>query len=102
MLRYPNCLKDMENTRWPKKVLNWDMSLRADGWSDQVKAILNYVSMECELMSEEHVDLDACYSRLKQLNRQRWLLEATTKPKLRTFLEVNDECEIRSLVKCNF
>ena len=53
------------------------------------------------MLDDEHVDLDACHSRLKRLNRQRWLLEASTKPKLRTFLEINDENEMRSLVKCN-
>ncbi len=101
MLRYLNRIKDMTPDRWPRKIFNWDISLRAEGWSDQVKAILSYINIECDMKDEEHVDLDVCHSRLKRLNRQRWLLEATTKLKLRTFLEINDESNPRALIKCN-
>ena len=90
MLRYLNRAKDMTTDRWPKKVLNWDLLLRADGWSDQVKAILNYMNVECDLNDDEHIDLEVCNSRIKRLNMQRWLFEASTKLKLRTFLEVNE------------
>ena len=31
MIRYPNRLKLMPNSRWPKKVLKWELSL--DGWT---------------------------------------------------------------------
>ena len=88
-------------SRWPTKLLCWDLSLKAGGWSDQVKAILDYVTMECDMRDEEHVDLEICESRLRRLNRQKWMLEANTKPMLRTYLEIYVEDEKRSLVKCN-
>ena len=67
MIRYLNRLKDMTPDRWPKKILSWDLSLRTNGWSDQITSILNYVNMECDLTTDEHVDLAVCYSRVKNL-----------------------------------
>ena len=35
IIRYYNRLVDMPEHRWPRKILNWDMSLKTEGWFNQ-------------------------------------------------------------------
>ena len=76
MARFLNRLKEMPEHRLPKLVHNWDVSLRTEGWADQVRHVLAYANMNVDLQSEEKVDLDALASRLLRLNRINWLLVA--------------------------
>ncbi len=101
MVRLLNRIKDMKENRLPKLVLRWDASLRANGWADNIRHILDYANMNVDILSEETVDLDALTSRLLRLNRTKWLLEAQTKTKLRTFLEVYDDNNPRSIINAN-
>ena len=41
----------------------------------------------------ELVDLDVAVARMLRMNKQLWMLEASTKSKLRTFLEVHEDAE---------
>ncbi len=54
--------------------------------------------MNIDLLSEEKVDLDVLGSRLLRLDRQKWLLEANTKTKLRTFLEIYNANDPKALI----
>ena len=75
----------MKGGRWPKIIFNWDLSLKTEGWSDQVQHILSYIQYDIDLGSLETVDLDATKSALKRINQIKCLTEASTKSKLRTF-----------------
>ena len=99
MVRLVNRIKKMPESRWPRKILRWDVSLKAGGWSDQVQHVLQYANFNTDLLSEEIIDLDALRSRLLVLNRQKWLLEASDKTKLRTFLQIYDSEAPRSIVE---
>ncbi len=101
MIRYVNRLKKMSLSRWPKKVYNWDKSLKANGWTDQVKHILEYANIDITLDSEEPVDLEVLEARLHRLDRNRWHLEAQTKTKLRTFVQIKDYDTPRNIINCN-
>ena len=46
-------------------------------------------------------DLDVLQAWMKVLNRDKWWLEAGTKTKLRTFIQVFDRKDPRGLIKCN-
>ncbi len=72
-----------------------------NGWADSVRHILDYASMTVDITSDEQIDLDTLHSRLLRLNRNQWLLEAGTKTKLRTFLEVYDHDNPRAIVNAN-
>ena len=48
MLRYMNWLAKMKEHRWPHIVHKWDLSLRTDGWADQVSHILQYLSLDID------------------------------------------------------
>ena len=101
MIRYWNRLCEMSNDRWPKIVTKWDMSLKASGWTDQVSQILGYAGMNTNLESFHNVDLDDLEKNLHRINEGIWLLEAHSKPKLRTFVKLYDrECP-REIVEAN-
>ncbi len=46
-------------------------------------------------------DLDVAEARLKRINRDKWWLEAHSKPKLRTFIRVHDLSQTQVIVKKN-
>ena len=73
---------------------NWGLSLEANGWVDQIKHILKYTDMK----EGPIIDIDAAGSRMIKLNRNIWKLEGNSKPKLRTFLEVQDDNYRKTLV----
>ena len=50
---------------------------------------------------EQLCDLDVAEARLKRINREKWWLEAHTKPKLRTFIEIHDKDNVQTIVKRN-
>ena len=80
----------MNDDRLPAIINNWDKSLNTQAWYAHVKHILAYTDITPE--NERHfVDIDALSSRLKVLNRNKWFINAQTKPKLETFLEVVDK-----------
>ncbi len=101
VIRLLNRIKKMKEHRLPKLVLRWDHSLRANGWANSAEHILDYANMSTDLLSEDQIDLDALSSRLLKLNRTKWLLEAQTKTKLRTFLEIYDHANPRAIVQAN-
>ena len=98
MARFFNRFKDMPNHRLPKMVHTWDNSLRTEGWANQIRHVLVCANIDVDVMSEEKVDLDVLTSRLLKLNRQKWLLEASTKTKLRTYLDIYDESDPKALI----
>ncbi len=91
----------MEEDRLPVKVYKWMESLRVDGWVKDVKHIITYANMDDSQDFENKCDLDVLQARLKVLNRDKWWLEAGTKTKLETFMEVFDRSDPKGLIKCN-
>ncbi len=85
----------------PVKVYKWESSLNAKGWVGDLKHILQYCNMEDCMVLERLCDLDVAEARLKRINRDKWWLEAHTKPKLRTFVEVHDKNCVQTIVKRN-
>ena len=91
----------MSELRIPVKVYKWDKSLRQDCWVSQIKQILQYCDMyEC-MLKNIPCDLDVLTARLKVLNRNKWWLEANDKPKLRTYVQIHDHDNRRTIVKKN-
>ena len=61
--------------------------------------ILQYANLDSDLLSDDLCDLDVLRSRLLVLNRQKWLLDTSNKTKLRTFLQIYNEEDPRSIVE---
>ena len=91
----------MDEHRWPKLVHRWDSSLKTSGWSDQAVHILNYLSMDTDLIQGPIVDLDVARSRMLAINHQLWKIETTTKTKLRTYLVTQADENRKALVNAN-
>ena len=98
---YLNHLKGMNEHRWPKKVLTWDLSLKAEGWADQVTRILTYANIDNDLEDDVIVDLDVLRARLLRSNKTSWLLEAHSQTKLRTFVQIYNELEPKAIIQAN-
>ena len=91
----------MNPTRLPVRVYRWEKSLKVQGWVGQVKHILDYASMSESDGLEVRSNLDVLEARLKVLNRDKWWVEACSKPKLVTFIEIHDRSDIRGIVRHN-
>ena len=101
LVRYLNRLKSMKQNRWPKKVFQWDKSFKTEGWSNQVREIVAYANMSDDFDSLDLVDLDALKTRLLKARKDGWLLEAYSKLKLRTFIQLYDDESPRNIVEAN-
>ena len=101
-VRLKNHISSMDENRLPVKVYKWDESLKINGWVTQLKSILEYANMsECAPIDVQ-CDLDVLQTRLHRLNRDKWWVEASSIPKLRTFIEIHDITESKVLVLKNF
>ncbi len=76
-------------------------SLKVKGWVQDLKHVLNYVSMNDCMNLTNTCDLDVFYARITVLNRDKWWLEAGTKTKLETFMQIFDRKDPQGLIKCN-
>ena len=101
MARYWNRLCEMKDDRWPKKIAKWDISLRTHGWTDQIRQIVDYTDLDLDLLNFNKIDLDVLDARLHKKNETKWLLEAHTMPKLRTFVELYSSENARDIIKAN-
>ena len=99
--RYWNRLCEMSENRWPKSVVKWDISLKASGWADQLGQILDLAGMSRDMTKFEKVDLDVLEKNLLKHNEHRWLLEAYSKSKLRTYIHLYDPDTTRDIVTAN-
>ena len=73
------------------KLAKWDLSLRASGWTDQAAQILGYAGLHVTMSNFEKVDLNELEKCLISRNEILWLLEANSKPKLSTFVQLYNE-----------
>ena len=101
MVRLRNRFVNMEEHRLPLMIHNWDVSLDRNTWANQVTHILQYANMYEGTTHLSHIDLDVLTARLKRLNREKWMKSACAMPKLRTFVDIYDECDHRGLVYAN-
>ena len=101
MLRLWNRISDMPDSRWPKKVLNWDQLTGTDSWYSEVKFILKYANVMDEIGTDDTVCLDLVKNNLLQICRKRWAVEACGKSKLRTFIKIHDFSTHRVLLEAN-
>ena len=99
MARLANRIKGMPDSRWPKKILRWDLSLKSNGWADQLLLVLQHAHVEFDINDDSLIDLESLKNQYLVINRQKWLLEASEKTKLRTFLEVYDPDHPRAIVE---
>lgn len=101
LARYQNRLVGMDNNMWPKIIWQWDIDTDTNGWNKEVKLIVNYAGLSCDNISHNKINLDMLEQRLKISERKGWKLEAYTKPKLCTYVEIHDFDKIRVLVRAN-
>ncbi len=80
-------------------MLKWDLSLKSNGWADQLLLVLQHAHIDFDIDNDCLIDLDLLRKQFLKLNRQKWLLEASEKTKLRTFLEVYDDDNPRAIVE---
>ena len=99
MLRLFNRINIMDNSRLPKIIYDWDISLGRNTWGAEVKHIAATLGFETELNRGETYNLTTAYNRSLVRNIFSWHLEAQRKPKLRTFVKIHDFDSCQTLVK---
>ena len=67
-----------------------NVQLSSNGFADQLGLVLQHADFDFDMDDDCLIDLDVPSNRFLTLNKQKWLLEASGKTKLRTFLVVYD------------
>ena len=101
MLRFFNRVSKMDDDRWPKVIYKLDASLGLNTWVSEIKYIAAILGLPTTWQDGHEFDLEFVYNTLLLKSRHRWQLEASRKPKLRTFLEIHKFEDIQTLVKSN-
>ncbi len=73
--------------------------MKSNVWADQLMMVLQHAHIDFDINDNSLIDLEALRQQYLILNRQKWLLEASDKTKLRTFLEVYDAENPRAIIE---
>ena len=91
----------MDKSRLPNIILKWDQSIGLNTWYSEIQYILAYLGLNIRPSDGDQYDLTNAYNYLLKNNRSSWQLEASRKPKLRTYIKIHDFSKIQTLVKAN-
>ena len=91
----------MDKSRLPNIILKWDQSLGLNTWYSEIQYILAYLGLNIRPSDGDQYDLTNAYNYLLKNNRSSWRLEASRKPKLRTYIKIHDFSKTQTLVKAN-
>ena len=89
MLRLHNRISNMDNTRLPKIIYDWEISLGLESWGHRVQLVAASLGLPLRLRTGEQYDLTYAKNKLLDKSRITWRLEAERKPKLRTFMKIH-------------
>ena len=101
MLRFHNRISTMDNSKLPKLVYNWDISLGLESWGHRVQQVAASLGLPATLLPGEQYDLTTVKNKLLHKSRISWGLEAERKPKLRTFIKIHDYNQHKILISSN-
>ena len=101
MLRLKNRINEMPTGRWPRRMWQWDRNTKSNAWFNDIRAILKVVDRNNEHDLSNLVNLDAVANTLQFQARNKWLVEAQSKSKLETCVEIHDFDHIKLMIKEN-
>ena len=96
MARLRKRIVGMEDRKLPLTIHKWDVSLKRNTWAKNIEHILQYANMLEGTTHLSYIDLDVL-TRLKELDREKWMTSASALPKLRTFIELFNETDQKAL-----
>ena len=101
MIRLKNRIVSMDQSRWPRKVWEWDLATNTDAWYNDICFILTYAELDVNTESASVTDLSHLSGIFMNKNRKSWEMEAYKKVKLETFIQIHDFNSQRILLKAN-
>ena len=101
MIRFWNRLIRMDSNRLTRKVFDWDYSLCRNNWSDHMKTIFLKTDFENVFYSRMFSDVNEASIKLHNIQKSDWVIQARSKPKLRTFIQYKLEFGLENYVKLN-
>ncbi len=79
----------------------WDINTGTDAWYSEIKFIMNYANIDMMQDLNATVCLDLVKANLLKQCRNRWAIEALSKPKLRTFVKIHDTSDQWVIIQAN-
>ncbi len=101
MVRLKNRFAKMDEYRWPRIVLDWDVETGTNAWAREVKLILTQANCLEDPTLESVSDLDILSRNLLRMSRTSWKMDAHVKTKLELMLEIHDFSQEKVLLKAN-
>ena len=101
-IRVYNCIVKSELNRLPRKIFAWDKELDApNGWSNNVKNILNSIDMSSQWENSEVVNLPLAKKRLMEWYVGAWKEEKSKRSKLELYDQLKPEYGTEFYLKSN-
>ena len=91
MLRYWNVLIKMNESRIPRKILNWEMEKRGLNWTAEIRNLLVEVDMEGCFHNLQDVNLECIRNILCLKDKENWKKDYCEVPKLRSYVLFKSE-----------
>ena len=100
MIRYFNRIVGMDEERLPRKIFNWEKSLKTHGWGHEVLQILSAVNLANNYTNNIACDLNLVWSELFRKESQEWKNKVEASRKLRTYKIFKEGVETEPYVFC--
>ena len=70
MIRLKNRIISMDQSRWPRKVWDWDLTTKTDAWYSDICFILTYAELNANVEATLVTDLSHLHGILMNKNRK--------------------------------
>ena len=96
-----NRIVNMDCSRLTRKILEYDVKLMNNNWSESLLNILDEFNMEDVILDFKSTDIKSMKARMFDLMHQHWSQNIMFKPKLRYYIQYKQDIETEAYVKSN-
>ena len=101
IIRLYNRISVMEQSRLPRKVLDWDIKCRNKGWINDFVSVCKLTNIPVPTRLNLIYDLEPVRRKMELQCREEWKGAAEKMSKLDTYVKIKDFTEVGVLVKSN-
>ncbi len=87
MIRSWNRIVSLDNSRLPKKLLEWDINCKGNTCSSDIKSLLSSIDQARLFQTRNIVCTKAAWACLHETYCNQWKIESLNKPKLRSYVK---------------
>ncbi len=98
MIRFWNNIVSLDNSRLPRKLLEWDINGKENTWSSDIKSLLSSIDQARDFQTRNMVCTKAAWACLYETYCNQLKIESLNKPKLCTYVKFKTCFKIENYV----